>query len=500
MGSDDRIEQLFSDTLGATVVEKKQMCYLLGRQKSTYRTDDPTYDLIIGNTTLSEHFKAVCRNLDIAEPKKPEDIFKSHLQEGGASLALRNTHNSNMDSNMHNLASTFVSAFVNAGTGTDTLMTVDNSQWPFKVKGAGKISAVASMGMILLWDTDAGLLQFDKYLEHSEVEFKAGAALGIGILCNGIDDEEMAFSLLTEHIESNDPTLRTASVCGLGLAYAGQRREDVAEIFEDIISERGIAEASLAALSLGLVHVGTCNEDVGTMLVSKLMCASDTELDDNMSRFLCLGLGMLYMERTELCEAMLETVKTVEHRRGKFAQIVLEACAYAGTGNVLQIQQMLRICAEHITDPLEAQHQTAAVIGIALVALGEDVGTEMCLRTFDHLLHYGEIPVKRTVPLALALLYVSNPDFSVVDQLSRLSHDADQEVAMNAIFGLGIISAGTNNSRVAGMLRQLSEFYTKDADVLFVVRIAQGLIGLAKGLCSLSPYHSDRLLKLGERC
>ena len=47
----------------------------------------------------------------------------------------------------------------------------------------------------------------------------------------------------------------------------------------------------------------------------------------------------------------------------------------------------------------------------------------MSLRTFDHLLHYGELPVKRVVPLALALLYVSNPDYSVIDQLSRLSHD-----------------------------------------------------------------------------
>ena len=45
------------------------------------------------------------------------------------------------------------------------------------------------------------------------------------------------------------------------------------------------------------------------------------------------------------------------------------------------------------------------------------------MRTFDHLLHYGELPVKRVVPLALALLYVSNPDYSVIDQLSRLSHD-----------------------------------------------------------------------------
>jgi 26S proteasome regulatory subunit N1 len=96
---------------------------------------------------------------------------------------------------------------------------------------------------------------------------------------------------------------------------------------------------------------------------------------------------------------------------GKYAEITLETCAYAGTGNVLKVQSMLRTCAEHLTE--NADHQAAAVLGIALIVWGEDVGTEMSMRTFDHLLHYGELPVKRVVPLALSLLYVSNPDYAV---------------------------------------------------------------------------------------
>ena len=126
--------------------------------------------------------------------------------------------------------------------------------------------------------------------------------------------------------------------------------------------------------------------------------------------------------------------------------------------------------------------------------MGEEIGTEMTLRTFEHLLHYGELPVKRVVPLALALLYVSNPEYSIIDQLSRLSHDQDAEIAQCAIFGLGLISAGSNNSRVAGLLRSLSEFYVKEPNHLFVVRIAQGLNAMGKGLIGLSPFHSDRLV------
>lgn len=94
-----------------------------------------------------------------------------------------------------------------------------------------------------------------------------------------------------------------------------------------------------------------------------------------------------------------------------------------------------------------------------------------------------------------------------MDTLSRLSHDADSEVAMvnikhaghfylqilnlaiivsvevdfffvnihtvcmcqAAIISLGLIGAGTNNARIAGMLRNLSSYYYKDASLLFCV-------------------------------
>jgi 26S proteasome regulatory subunit N1 len=59
---------------------------------------------------------------------------------------------------------------------------------------------------------------------------------------------------------------------------------------------------------------------------------------------------------------------------------------------------------------------------------------------------------------------------------------------------MGLVGAGTNNSRVAGLLRTLATFYRGEAGHLFVVRIAQGLLHMGKGLLTLSPFHSDRLL------
>jgi 26S proteasome regulatory subunit N1 len=77
---------------------------------------------------------------------------------------------------------------------------------------------------------------------------------------------------------------------------------------------------------------------------------------------------------------------------------------------------------------LQAVHQAPAVLGLALIAMAEPLGAQMATRMLEHLLAYGEPPVRRCVPLALALLHVSDPAQQVVDALSRLSHDADTEV------------------------------------------------------------------------
>jgi len=71
---------------------------------------------------------------------------------------------------------------------------------------------------------------------------------------------------------------------------------------------------------------------------------------------------------------------------------------------------MLHLCAEHKKEEKESLHQIAAIIGIALIAFGEEIGQEMCLRTMNHLLQYGEPIIKRTVPLAIGLIRVSNPE------------------------------------------------------------------------------------------
>ena len=65
---------------------------------------------------------------------------------------------------------------------------------------------------------------------------------------------------------------------------------------------------------------------------------------------------------------------------------------------------------------------------------------------------------------------------------------------MAAVLSLGLVSAGTNNARIASQLRQLSSYYYKEPSLLFLLRCAQGFTHMGKGLLTLNPYHADRLL------
>ena len=49
------------------------------------------------------------------------------------------------------------------------------------------------------------------------------------------------------------------------------------------------------------------------------------------------------------------------------------------------------------------------------------------------------------------------------------------------------------------MLRALSSYYYKEAGMLFLVRVSQGLVHLGKGLLGLAPYHTDGQLLSGAR-
>eukprot|EP00887_Chlorella_sp_A99_P000106 scaffold16.g106.t1 len=468
LGSRELAEEAFAAC--GEAVERRQLAYILARQglvldleegPAAVADDEEREALqqIISNSKLSEHYLSLARDLDVVEAKTPEDVYKSHLVEGRAPAGPA------VDSARANLAATFVNAFVNAGFGQDKLVTASSGEEGGEGGGGDSI---------------------DRFLYSTDSQVVAGALLAVGIVASGIVDEvDPALALLSDYVSKEEPQTRIGAVLGLGLAYAGREKAEVAELLLPLVldTELSMEVGGVAALALGLVFQGSANGEAALML------RGEADLAQPSAKLMCLALGLLFLHRQEAVEATLEVAKTLDEK------VTLESCAYAGTGDVLRVQSLLALCGEHVEaeadkEAWKAAHQAVAVLGLGLVAMGEDLGAQMAHRALEHLLQRG-------VPLALALLNVSNPEMTVMDTLSRLSHDTDGEVAAAAVLALGIIGAGTNNARLAGLLRSLSSYYYKEPTLLFLVRVAQGLVHMGKGLLTLSPFHSDGALLSG---
>jgi len=522
------VEELFNSCPDPIV--QKQLAFMLGRHQfylelPEERDDYDDLTEIMSNSHLNNHFLNLARELDIMEAKTPDDVYKSHLDNVRPQFG-----SGAVDSARQNLASSFVNGFINTGFGQDKLLMEDGNKWLYKNKEHGMLSATASIGLVLLWDVDGGLTQIDKYLYSPEEWIKSGALLACGIVNTGVRNEcDPALALLSDYVLHTSNVMRLGAIFGLGLAYAGSNRQDVIQLLLPVFADpkSNMEVVGVTALAAGLISVGSCNGEVTSTILQTLMEKSETDMKDSYAKYLPLGIGLCYLGKQDAAEATIAALEVIPEPFRQIAVTLVEICAYAGTGNVLKIQQLLHICSDHYEQDKEASEkgkekdkkkddkkegdkkeeekkeettldlsgqQAVAVLGLGLIAMGEDIGSEMLVRTLSHLMRYCEPVIRRAVPLALALVSVSNPQLPILDTLSKFSHDADAEVAHNAIFGLGLIGAGTNNARLAAILRQLAQYHSKDQNNLFMVRISQGLVHLGKGTLTLNPFHSDRQL------
>ncbi|OII70984.1 26s proteasome regulatory subunit S2 [Cryptosporidium ubiquitum] len=535
---------------------------------------------IFSNEYLSKFYLFLAKELEVLEPKTPEEIYKTHLEENS-----RYSSRSMMvlDTAKQNLASTYVNALVNVGFCKDKLIGEDDSSWLYKNKDSGKMAVSASLGVINLWNIDEGLANIDKFQWSDDPFIKAGALIAFGLISIRIkNDCDPSFALLSEYINSGDEpiqevstsdvkdegddvkmevgnkttdksndnkisiiktvvpnyTIRMGAILGLGYSYIGTCRDDILELLIPVLMDpfSSLECSAISALSLGLIFSGSGNQSIIEAVLDLLLTIgftsggmddgesnseskkkssgdsqleSNSFLDDPLSILYGLCLGLLFLGKREACETTLEALSVITHPIGAHCRQTVVGCAYAGSGDVLKIQEMQRVLVEEtlakggkkraeeedqIDDEESDISVLVCVLNMALISLGEEIGSEMSLRALDNVLQYSSVFIRRAVPISLAALSIGNPKPVLIDTISKLTHDSDPDVALNAIFALGLISAGTNNARTANLLRQLASYYGKDKHALYAVRIAQGFLYMGKGLVTVNPCHTNKLL------
>lgn len=498
IGNNLYIKQTFEQCKDPVI--KKQLAFILAREKIYLESEDLTDELvtIMSNLKLSEYYKRLGKELEVLEPKHPEDVFKTHLEN-------KKDDSKKLESYKINMSYSIASSFINAGFGTEVLMSKEKSDWLYKNKDEGIIALLGGLGLVHLWDTLEGPGQLYQLAGNNEkdVNKRAGRNIGMGICSIGIhDDNNTTVAALLDELQDKNMVIKESALLGLGLAAAGSQNEDLKDPLLDVFQDfqYGFELSAFISLCFGLIYIGSAKEDVFDELFAVLLTRNDGGKAKIFSSpyfvLYALGMGLICLGKQKDIDFMIETISTLQEfpiEMRMYLKTVLTAFAYAGTGNVAKVQELMHLIAKP-KEEINPKVQSVAVIGLSLIAIGEEMGSEMLIRSFNHFLQFGDESVKKTVSLALALLNLSNPKVTVVDSLTKFCYDKNKEIAMNAIFSLGLVSAGTNHSRVAGLLRNLAGYYSEETNPLFIVRISQGLLHLGKGMLTLNPLCSHNLL------
>ena len=123
-------------------------------------------------------------------------------------------------------------------------------------------------------------------------------------------------------------------------------------------SDNSIELQAIASLSIGMIFCGSCDQDAAESITQILLEKQEKDLEHSFTRIFALGLGLLFLGQQALVETSIEVIKSMlPHKNmAEFVSLVMETCAYAGSGNVLMIQKLLHLCAEHKEDEKESTH------------------------------------------------------------------------------------------------------------------------------------------------
>ena len=484
---------------------KKQLAFILSsegifldEEDTSQKMDNDTLE-IMRNYKQSDYFRILAKTLELLEPKHPEDVFKSHLED-------KKVQNSKkIESSKINMAYSIASAFINAGFGTEVLLSKKDSDWIYKNKEQGIQCLLSGIGLINIWDYIEGPNKVYELAGKKETDIykRTGRNIGLGVCLCGIHDEnDVAVAVLLDELSDKNLDVKISAVFGLGLAAAGSQNKQLHEILNGVLEDfsYGFEMSAFVSLALGLIFIGSSDEDVFTDLFSILMSRNEGGkakiFESPFFVIYILGMGLLCLGKQKDNDFMINTLVALEEfskDMKDYMKTMLISFSYAGSGNVSKVQELMQIIAKS-SEEINPKVQAIAVIGCSLIAIGEEVGMEMLSRSFNNFLQFGDINTKKAVSLAIALLNLSNPKVQVIDSLTKFCYDTDRTVAMNAIFSMGLVSSGSNHSRVGGLLRSLAAYYTEESNPLFMVRISQGLLHLGKGLITLDPVYSHKLL------
>lgn len=489
-------------------------------------------DIALGRMT-HHHTQLILCALGLQDAMSVADIFKAHL-------LTRSLPANTVSHKFMTVAQILASAFANTGCGNDALMKNDGHFAGNLTKSSYADLAVGSLGMVHLYNTQGSANAFAAYAEH----FPVARVLAHATAFAGAENDfNSTYVLAAEQLRNQDLPLdqKCSLFLSLGIAYFGSNDRETMELIANYIDLENIKAFIPAVTAICLIAAGTHDMDLFTEYCSYVSAFDkDLLLGSFELPVLVMALSMIFYRAGEMEVPPMIYELLPEEFTAMFESVFL-AMTQAGTGNLAITSQLIdqlqaymimtrksegqktregKLGKTDVKDLMASMSSTIAeaqvlenetanldiapptelapliLLSIAIVNVGDEISSTMILRLLEKLYQFVNKDTKRAFPLACALLYAGTNKQALQETLFRWSRDHDDIIAMNSIFAIGIVFAGSRNNRVEAKLRSITTSASTRPKVVYACRIAAGMIHLGRGILTFGTDSPKKIAGL----
>lgn len=485
---------------------------------------------ISSNLLLSKLYLKSAEQMQLLEPLAPAHLFIfncnnltfSSISDTTATVSTEADHKNQILYSYEYLEIIFSNCLLNAGFNKNSVFPkyIDHNlstDFDFNnLNGKLKLYAISSFGILNCWYHKNGLNVLSRYLYSDDNFIKAGAFIAVGlnfattnahnyfdhfIGYDEFNNNMPLLSVLQSQINSRQPNYVIISLClCFGYTFIGTHNNPkYANIFENLLNIFNENERyntmvyGSCALAFGFILIGEGYTNKFNRLKEVFIKYEKTFDKLNTIRFL-LAFGLMFLQSECYVEHLLNDVP-MEYK--SMLETVLHIFMFTGSNNMIEIKKLLTICGKTSTNDdsknqnFNLLHKQFAVVGIALIGMGGGrISIKMSVRLLQRIYKYCD-ELASVVPLAIALLYVSNPELNIILMLRGMISDSIKTkkryslyVTFSVIYALGLIGAGTKNCTIRNILNDIDAVtkYHK-----FLKNISLSLLYLGRGTITLDP-------------
>lgn len=440
-----------------------------------------TLKLIEADTSLNQEATNVYRLKKILSGVPTCDLDLTFLSENrNIDISILNTTKKALDgrNSLYHSAVTFANAFMHAGTTDDNFFR-SNIEWLGKANHWSKFSATAAFGVIHKGNLTNGRKVLEPYLpgRTSNAHTNGGALFGLGLVYAGQHSHILPYLVeslqkFTDVSENKDSdTILHGACLGIGATAMGLADMTLYNELNTILYADSALSGQAAALAMGLVMLGTGNEDA---LNDMLTYAQETQ-HETIIRSLAVGVALVCYGQENKADEVIK--KMLEHKDAilRYGACFTIGLAYCGTSNEAAIKKLLHVAVSDSNDNV----RRASVMCLGFVLLNDYTKVP----TIVELLSQSHNPyVRYGAAMALAISCSGHGLKSALDVLEPLSTDAVDFVRQGATIAKSMILIQQNENSYP----KVTEFREKLAATVsnkheeslarFGATLAQGII------------------------